>query len=135
VAETSVAAVLAYTLIFGFILPRIDAFWLSRQIADRFAQEKPCEDSVLATMSFREPSLIFLIGTDKVETLRSSEAVKFLQGDPKCAVVAVSDADEAYFFNALPGGEGSVAAGRRIVGVNYSKGRELAIRLYRMKGD
>jgi len=134
-AEASVAAILAYALIFGLLLPRIDAFWLSRQMADRFAEEKPCPDSILATAYYTEPSLVFLVGTERVETMRGTEVAKFLQENPKCGVVAITDSNQTDFFDALPGGETSVISGKPIVGVNYSKGRELTIRLYRMKTD
>ncbi|MBW8637365.1 glycosyltransferase family 39 protein [Hoeflea sp. WL0058] len=129
----ALAASIAYCTLFASVLPGLDRLWLNRQIAERFAEEKPCETSVLGSLSFREPSLVFLVGTDRVQNLRPHNVAEFLAENGACGVVAMSDKDATSVFASLPGGREGMIAGEPIVGVNYSKGRELQIRLYRTK--
>ncbi|GKX34127.1 MAG: glycosyl transferase [Rhizobiaceae bacterium MnEN-MB40S] len=129
----ALAASVAYCSLFASVLPGLDRLWLNRQIAERFAEEKPCETSVLGSLSFREPSLVFLVGTDRVQNLRPHDVAAFLEENGACGVVAMSDKDAASAFATLPGGREDLISGEPIVGVNYSKGRELLIRLYRTK--
>ncbi len=133
ILAATLAASIAYCALFASVLPGLDRLWLNRQIAQRFVEEKPCETSLLGSLSFHEPSLVFLIGTDRVQNLRPHDVAEFFEENGACGVVAVSDKDAATVFSSVPGGRDGLASGAPIVGVNYSKGRELQIRLYRMK--
>jgi len=134
VLAATLAATAAYSLIFGFILPRIDQLWLSREIAAQFHAEKACPDSVLASVTYHEPSLVFLAGTETVLT-GPEGAAAHLVADPGCAIAAVPDEEAAPFLEALAAvGARPVASVGRF-GINYSKGDEYTIRLYRLEGD
>ena len=133
ILAATLAASVAYCALFSSVLPGLDRLWLNRQIAHRFVEEKPCETSVLGSLSFHEPSLVFLIGTDRVQNLRPHDVAEFVEQNGACGVIAMSDKDAASVFASVPGGLDGLAPGAPIVGVNYSKGRELQIRLYRMK--
>jgi 4-amino-4-deoxy-L-arabinose transferase-like glycosyltransferase len=59
-----IAAALLYTAAFRFVLPAIDPVWLSRQAAEAVTMLRPCFSGPLVLTRYREPSAVFLIGTD-----------------------------------------------------------------------
>lgn len=61
----AVAAVLLYTAAFRLVVPSVDQLWISRQIAEVVTALRPCTKGPVLT-SFREPSAVFLLGTDTV---------------------------------------------------------------------
>ncbi|MGD9107778.1 MAG: glycosyltransferase family 39 protein [Gammaproteobacteria bacterium] len=65
-----VGAVLFYPLLFNFFLPQINNLWLSRKITN-YIQNLPknyvTDEKPLLITKYHEPSLIFLIGTNKVK--------------------------------------------------------------------
>ncbi len=127
----TLAATTAYGLLFAVILPDVDQMWVSRQIADQFNTEKACENSVLASVTFHEPSLVFLTGSETLLTGPDS-AAQHLMADPECAMAAVPSADAPAFLTALNASGEKAVGGVPISGFNYSKGTEISITLYRM---
>ncbi|MCP4315614.1 MAG: glycosyltransferase family 39 protein [Hyphomicrobiales bacterium] len=127
-------ATTAYGLMFSAILPNIDQIWVSRQIADRFEDEKACEDSVLAAVTFHEPSLVFLTST-KTRLTGPGSAADHLLSDPECAMAAVPDEDAPAFLTALSANGARAEGGELISGFNYSKGKQVSVRLYRIVGN
>jgi 4-amino-4-deoxy-L-arabinose transferase-like glycosyltransferase len=63
-----ITAALLYTAAFRFVLPSIDPVWLSRQTAEAVAVLRPCMSGPLVLTRYREPSAVFLLGTDTVMT-------------------------------------------------------------------
>lgn len=61
------SALLIYPAAFRLVLPSVDALWTSRQIAEVVTALRPCVNGRIAT-SFREPSAVFLLGTDTLLT-------------------------------------------------------------------
>jgi 4-amino-4-deoxy-L-arabinose transferase-like glycosyltransferase len=114
-----------------FVLPGLKPVWLSPQIADAFAKAKPCPDSRLIATGYAEPSLVFLVGTNTLLT-GPDEAAKALAAD-KCAVAVVDGRNVQAFTGALPGGQASVEEVATLRGVNYSKGTERLLILFRDK--
>ncbi len=104
--------------------------WLSPAIADAFKAAKQCDNSVLASASYAEPSLVFLAGTGTILT-NGQGAAQQLLADPACAIAAVDERERDAFIANLPRGEQSVAAVATVSGINYSKGRRTTITLYR----
>ena len=134
VLAATLTATAAYGLIFAGILPRIDQMWLSRGIATQFHAEKACMDSVLASVAYHEPSLVFLAGTETVLT-DAQGAAAHLIADPGCAVAAVPDEHAGPFLEALAAEGVRAVAGEGRFGINYSKGDEYTIRLYRLEQE
>jgi 4-amino-4-deoxy-L-arabinose transferase-like glycosyltransferase len=133
VLVAALTATTSYGLVFGGILPQIDQLWLSRQIAAQFHAEKACADSVLASVTYHEPSLVFLAGTETFMT-NALGAADHLLNNPQCAVAAVPDEDAEPFLAVLKEKGAAPVSGKALFGINYSNGPEYIIRLYRL-GD
>ncbi len=134
VAAAALTAAAAYGLMFGGILPRIDQLWLGREIAAQFHAERPCETSVLASVEFHEPSLVFLAGTETVMT-DAAGAANHLLADPACAVAAVPDENADLFQQTLADAGATWVSGEAVFGINYSKGPQYWVRLYRLPAE
>jgi 4-amino-4-deoxy-L-arabinose transferase-like glycosyltransferase len=53
-----------YVAAFRLVLPAIDPIWLSRQTAELVSALRPCLSSPVVLATYREPSAVFLLGTD-----------------------------------------------------------------------
>jgi 4-amino-4-deoxy-L-arabinose transferase-like glycosyltransferase len=124
-------AIITLVLLTWGVVPALTPMWLSPAITNAFKAVKQCENSVLASASYAEPSLVFLAGTPTILT-DGAGAAKHLAGDPACAISAVDEREHTAFIQALSQGEKSVAAVATVTGINYSKGRKTTITLYRM---
>ena len=124
------AAVIVYFGLFTVVLPRLDTIWLSPRIAQMVALTRPCRGSVLASASFSEPSLVFLVGQD-TRLINAPEAADFLAGDRACGLALVGDRDEAAFRARLAADHLAVRQVGLVRGLNYSNGRRLTLRLFR----
>ncbi|UGY09267.1 ArnT family glycosyltransferase [Phyllobacterium pellucidum] len=123
-------AIITLGLLTWGVVPALTPMWLSPAIADAYKGAKPCPDSVLASASYAEPSLVFLAGTNTVLT-DGAGAAQHILADPKCAIAAVDEGQRNGFIASLPEGEKSVAAIATVSGINYSKGRRTTVTLYR----
>ncbi|MEM6461092.1 MAG: glycosyltransferase family 39 protein [Pseudomonadota bacterium] len=129
-----ITATAAYGLMFTTILPNIDQIWISRQIAERFDELKACEDSTLAAVTYHEPSLVFLAGTQTMLT-GPGRAAEHLLADPECAMAALTEQDRPAFLTALGEAGAQAEALERISGFNYSRGQQVSVRLYRIAAN
>lgn len=64
-----ICAVLLYTAAFRLVVPSVNQVWISRQVAEVVTALRPCAKAPVVS-SFREPSLVFLLGTDTELTSR-----------------------------------------------------------------
>ena len=127
---SSTFGIITLVLLTWGVVPALTPIWLSPAIVNAFNGAKPCDNSVLASASYAEPSLVFLAGTQTVLT-NGAGAAKHILADPTCAVSAVDEREHEAFINSLPEGEKSVASLANVSGINYSKGRKTTITLYR----
>ncbi|GLK86742.1 ArnT family glycosyltransferase [Ancylobacter defluvii] len=88
-------AVVLYGLGFGVAAPRLEALWVSPQVARSIAAHAPCPDPQVLVSGFTEASTLFVLGTDTRHGT-GAEAADFLAG-PGCRVVAVTDRQRAAF--------------------------------------
>ncbi len=121
-------AAILYVGLFLVVVPRLTTIWLSPRIAETVARVRPCPDSVLASSSFSEPSLVFLVGQD-TRLVNAAGAAGFLRENRACGLALIGSRDDAAFRAALDGMGVSKLA--EIDGVNYSNGKHLALSLYR----
>ena len=76
-----ITAALLYAAAFRFVLPSLDALWMSRQTAEIVGVLRACAPGPVMLTRYREPSAIFQLGTetrlgsaeDAVEALRSGK--------------------------------------------------------------
>ena len=111
------------------IMPRLDAMWVSREVADAVARHAPDRVHPVAAAGFHEPSLVFLLGTETVLT-GGSGVPGYLLANPG-AIGIVDDREDAGFQRALDDPEGRIEIVETIDGINYSKGRRVQIVVYR----
>ncbi len=133
VGFASAAALLIYGSLFWVVLPDLRTIWLSPRIAGMVARVKPCPDSVLASASFSEPSLVFLAG-QRTRLVNAAGAADLLSHDPRCALALVGTRDEAAFRARLDQDRIEVRELGRIDGINYSSGRQLDLGLFSWTG-
>ncbi|MGE0503072.1 MAG: ArnT family glycosyltransferase [Rhizobiaceae bacterium] len=132
IAAATLSAGLATGIVMQVLAPGAKPFWLGERIAETFIQHRPCPDSVLASSAFHEPSLVFLAGTKTVLTDPAGAAVH-LAADPLCAVAVVQDDQRPAFLAAMPHGEAQIIT--EFTAVDYTKGIERTVTLYRVAGD
>lgn len=123
------AAGVMAVLLFTFVIPSLTPVWLSPAIAQAFRAERPCPDSVLASAGYTEPSLVFLAGTDTVLTTGPG-AADYLADHAACGIAAVTDRVAAGFLAGVRSHDLKVKPVATIEGINYSKGKRLAVTLY-----
>ena len=129
------AGVVAYGLVLGFVLPSLERLVLAPRLAalvsthlDQVGQPLP----IYAT-GYREPSLVFAIGTDLQLATPDEIAATLPSGG---ALALVEDRNREAFLGAIAGAGRSaedVSVPGPVTGLNYSNGREVTVRLYRIK--
>lgn len=62
-ASCLITAMLIYTAGYRFIMPEVEQLWLSHQTANVIAALRPCAQGPVVMTRYREPSAIFLLGT------------------------------------------------------------------------
>jgi 4-amino-4-deoxy-L-arabinose transferase-like glycosyltransferase len=129
VAGAAVSGAAALGILSWAVIPALTPVWLSPQIADRYAELRPCPDSVLVSAGYHEPSLVFLAGT-RTRLVYGGEAARALMNDPSCGIAVVNNHNMESFTAALPEGLDSVRELGRIEGFNYSKGDPLTLIFY-----
>lgn len=115
-----------YVAGFQVAIPRVDSFWPSDRVAQRLQELTGCDALAVATAGYREPSNVFLFGTDTV--LRDGgDAARHLLAHPQCGV-AVVDRRQREAFDAVLATTGAQTRSVGVVeGVNTVKGRELEL--------
>ena len=123
------AALATYASLFWVVLPGLRTIWLSPRVAAMVAQVRPCPESRLASASFSEPSLVFLVGRD-TELVDAAGAADLLARDRRCALALVGTRDEAAFRARLEHDHIGVRQLGRVRGINYSTGKRLDLALF-----
>jgi 4-amino-4-deoxy-L-arabinose transferase-like glycosyltransferase len=131
IGAITVSAGITYAMLFAFIVPSLAPIWLSPRIVAAMRESDPCPTTVLASVGYEEPSLVFLAGT-RTKFTDLDGAAKHLLSDPACAMAVIPLKDNGKLSSIL-GGEGEKADQlARIDGINYSSGNALSLGLYRI---
>ena len=129
------SAALAYALAWHFVMagPGFSPYRLSPRLAEaaRAAAGPGCVAEI-ATISYREPSLVFLTRTDLGMT-DAVGAAKFLRAAP-CRVALVEKASEARFLAEFADAPAPLLSSR-VVGTNLNGGKTLDIGVYVRQGS
>src|SRR6185312_12726780 len=124
----AVLALLAVAPAFQRIAPELDRLWLSRAAAGMVARYHPPKDAPVVTVGYREPSLVFLLGTD-TRFLAADAAAQYIT-DARGAAALVSDRDAAAFKSALKARGWDARAVGSVAGLDYSNGQRMTLTLY-----
>ncbi len=115
-----------YVAGFQVAIPRVDSFWPSDRVAQRIDTLSGCDAVTVATAGYREPSNVFLFGTETV--LRDGgDAARHLLTHPLCGVAVVDRRQRDAFDAVLLAAEADVRSFGVVKGVNTVKGRELEL--------
>ncbi|HET7412440.1 MAG TPA: glycosyltransferase family 39 protein [Pararhizobium sp.] len=127
------AAIVTFGLLMTFVVPSLTPVWLSPAITRAYEAHRPCPDSRLASAGYNEPSLVFLAGTDTFLT-DGTGAADYLVSHRACGIAAVTNREKKDFLSALSAHGAAAQPVETIHGINYSKGRRLAITFYTLAG-
>ncbi|QNT77773.1 ArnT family glycosyltransferase [Entomobacter blattae] len=120
------SAAIIYIGLFLTVIPKLSTLWLSPRLAQMIEDIKPCPHPFLASVSYSEPSLVFLT-EGKIHLLNIEDAVKALPAHQDCALILADKKDEGLLMETLKH-QNLHATKRAIVkGVNYSNGKKLEI--------
>jgi 4-amino-4-deoxy-L-arabinose transferase-like glycosyltransferase len=126
-------AVLAFAPSFAFLLPGLDALWLSRSAAALVDRQVLARPARVDAVGYGEPSLVFLL-RGQLRSATAEQAAADLAAGPG-AWALVGSRDDAEFRQALAArGVAPVALGA-VSGINYSRsGAKLTLTLYARRG-
>ena len=116
-------AVLTYACVFQGVAPQLNRIWLSRTVAAAVPPNTPA-----ALAGFREPSMVFLLGTDTRMT-DGAGAAAFLLSTPN-AVAVIESADKPVFLAAMAAANRGVHLVVSADGLNYSRGKPAHLDVY-----
>jgi 4-amino-4-deoxy-L-arabinose transferase-like glycosyltransferase len=122
------AAILYYAA--GLLsVPRLDQLWLSPRLAETVARHAMQGDPPVVTAGYAEPSISFLLGT---RTALETGAGAALIAGKAGGLALVDSAESESFLKLVTEAGGRAEPLDEISGLNYSRGRETRITLYRV---
>ncbi len=127
-----IAAPLLYWSSLGFELPELTPLWISPRVEAALAAHWPDgrpADAAFGAAGFREPSLMFLAGTDTRWLYGGPDAARFLAAAPD-RVAAVGNRDIAQFRAEADRLGIAPHAFADVAGFNYSRGRRATLTLF-----
>ncbi|WP_395495629.1 ArnT family glycosyltransferase [Acetobacter sp. KSO5] len=132
VLTSAACAMLLYTGLFLVVVPHLQSIWLAPRLTALVAAHHPCAQTEVSSVSFSEPSLVFLTG-GKVHLEGPEDAARRMLGNEACAVALVDVQKSEAFLATLGPARSRVRTYGSVTGVNYSNGHHLTISLYGLK--
>ena len=126
--RASAASLLLAIAIYGVVIPSLTRVFPSTMLS-AIIRESGCENPVVASAGYHEPSLVFLLGTP-TQLTDGSGAADFLSRGA-CRFALVDARHERSFAQRAEAIGLRYARGPHIDGINISGGRELAIAVFR----
>ncbi len=118
---------------YGSVFPALDRLWISPRIAAAVDAHETCPAQPVALAGYREPSAVFLLGTE-TRLVKGAEAALHLMEEP-CRLAAVEAAHVPDFEAALAA-QGGLARPLSVVdGFNLNGGDELSITLFALQPE
>jgi 4-amino-4-deoxy-L-arabinose transferase-like glycosyltransferase len=122
------ASILISIAVFGVVLPSLSALFPSLPLS-RYLRVAGCPNPAVAAAGFREPSLVYLVGTP-TRLLDGAGAADFLRPGG-CRFALVEARHERTFLRRADALGLRYAPGPRVDGYNFSTGRPVSIAIYR----
>ena len=126
------AALVLFASTYALVLPDLSVIWLSPRIAATVAAVRPCPDSVLASASYSEPSLVFETGRD-TKLVDAAAAADYLASHQSCGLALIGGREQAAFHTQMQALGVTPEALAQVAGINYSTGRQLDLTIYAAK--
>jgi 4-amino-4-deoxy-L-arabinose transferase-like glycosyltransferase len=131
-AVAALAALILYELGGYETIPRLQSLWLSPRLAAAVERHAQAGDPPVITAGYAEPSVTFLLGTGTRLLLGDEAGKAAAQGG---GLAAVEQGEQSAFLESLASAGAHAGAVEEIDGLNYSRGREARITLYRVTRD
>ena len=129
-----IGAALLYAGAFLYGIPSLSTVWISERLVALAAPYRACEpEAAFGSAGYREPSLVFLGGTE-TRLLGAGEAATFLASD-KPALVWIEGRAEEEFQRDLAAAGISARVLAETDGFNYNRGKFRTFRLYARAGQ
>ncbi|KDE19874.1 glycosyl transferase [Acetobacter aceti 1023] len=125
------AAMLLYVGLFTVVVPQLQSIWLAPRLTALVQAHRPCAESRVISVSFSEPSLVFLLG-GKVLLTGAENAASEIKAHATCTVALVDKRDTPAFMAALGDKAKDAVSLGAVSGLNYSNGHHLFINLYKL---
>jgi 4-amino-4-deoxy-L-arabinose transferase-like glycosyltransferase len=116
-----IAAPLVFGPVFAWVLPGTATVWPSRSVGEVVRRAKPSPSTELYASGYREPSLVFNLGTD-LHFAEPAQLVADIKGRRDWLAVVAADKLAAFRKGAQAAGVGFRTLGV-VRGFNYSRGR------------
>jgi 4-amino-4-deoxy-L-arabinose transferase-like glycosyltransferase len=123
------AALVLFASAYALVLPNLTTIWLSPRIAAEVAAVRPCPDSVLASASYSEPSLVFEVGRS-TRLVNAAAAADHLVSRQPCNLALVGTREQAAFNARLQTLGVAPRSLGQVAGIDYSTGRRLDLTIY-----
>jgi 4-amino-4-deoxy-L-arabinose transferase-like glycosyltransferase len=130
IGQGVVAGFIAVVAVFGLIQPVLSSLKLSPRLAAA-AKAVGCEAPAIVTAGYREPSLVFLVGTE-LAMADGAEAARFLTRGG-CRIAFVTQREDAAFQAELARLSLRPAMVTRVTGFNINGGRKLDIGVFAVR--
>ncbi len=128
-AMASLSAIILYSVAGFLTVPRLTELWISPRLAQAVARHAELKDPPVVTAGYAEPSIAFLLGT-RTQLDDGPEAGRAAASTGGLALVA--EDQRGGFLGAVEMGGARADALEEIDGLNYSRGRQTRITLYRV---
>jgi len=128
-ALAGTSALVLFASAYALVLPNLATIWLSPRIAAAVAAVRPCPDSVLASGSYSEPSLVFELGKE-TRLVNATAAADYLASHAACGLALIGAREEPVFQARLHILGMAPRALAEVDGIDYSTGRRLNLKLY-----
>lgn len=124
--------VLTAGLLNHFVVPGLEALWISRDVEATVRQQRgqTLGGDLVVAARYREPSLVFLFGSD-LRFVTASDAARYLASHPR-ALAIVGEENRESFQQSLATLGRSPRLLRTVRGFDYTKGRWQILRLYEL---
>ncbi|GAN76049.1 ArnT family glycosyltransferase [Acidisphaera rubrifaciens] len=114
---------------FGMVLPGLTPIWISPRVAALVAASSRCQRPTLASASYSEPSLVFLLGT-QTRLVDPVTAAEHIVRDPACTLALVDVAGLPPFLAVLAAHHMAVEDRGTVTGRDYSNNHFLTLHLF-----
>jgi len=102
IASALLTAFLIYLSAFRYVLPAVEPIWISRQTAEVAEALRPCASGPVMLTRYREPSAVFLLGTDTKMVSVEEANTALSQGDAKLALMREQEAENLPLVDPAP---------------------------------
>lgn len=124
------AAIVLYAVLTLGAAPLLQPLWVSSRAAALVAKDARPGDPPVVLAGFEEPSLVFLLGTNTRLAVDGAAAADAVANDGGLALIEAHERDS--FVNRLAEMGADVTKVDAMTGLNYSRGKQVAITVYRV---